>query len=134
MLKEVISEEQALKEIDALLDKKKILPKRRATIQEGIDTVVEAMMYGLVTIDEKGCIKQTLQFPLGDNNSMTELVYADRIAPATIQKALSTIKVDSGTNRCLAYITTYTSNLQTTILNLESPDWNIAAAISLFFM
>ena len=120
----------AEKEVSALLDKKKIFPKQRERLQPAIEAVTEAVTYGFVKIETDGKITQTLLEPIGD---ITELIYAARMEPFTINKAIQTLKADNQTNRNLIYITSYTGQLQATINKLEPSDRNIADCIALFF-
>lgn len=129
-LKIVMPQDQAEQEINNLLDKKKVFPKQRLRLALAIDTVAEAMMYGLVQIHEDGRITQRLYTPVGD---LTELNYAARVEPLTVNKEVAKLKDPSGFNMNLLYITLYTSQLSTAIHKLEPFDRNLAESISYFF-
>ncbi len=122
--------EAAEKEVSALLDKKNIFPKRREQLQPVIEAVIEAITYGFVAIAEDGSIVQTLVTPVG---GITELKYADRVAPAIMSKVIGALKVDNQSARNIAYVNQYTGILTATLEKLEPADRNIAESISLFF-
>jgi len=127
----VISQEQAEKEVADLLDKKGIFPKRREQLTNAIDAVVEGIVYGFVAIADDGTITQTLSAPF---DSVTEIKYASRISPETVNKAVANGKQDSAQAKMNTYIGLYTGLLSAQILKLEPSDKNIADSISLFFM
>jgi hypothetical protein len=126
----VYAQDKAEADVAALLDKKKIFPKQRERLHLAIEAVVEAMTYGFVTIDESGRITQKLVDPVGE---LTELHYAARVDPATINKAISSLRVDNQTNRNMVYLKSYTGQLEATINRLEATDRNTADSIAFFF-
>jgi hypothetical protein len=125
-----ISPEQAENEINALLDRKGVLPKQRERLGPAIEAVVEGMSLGFVDINDDDTIVQRLIKPLP---SLTELKYAARIDPARINKQISELRIDTQTNRNLVYITAYTGQVTGTIQKLEGADRNIADSIAFFF-
>jgi len=122
--------DKAEAEINSLLDKKKILPKQRARLEPAIEAVAEAISLGLVVIHDDGQITQTLLTPVGE---LTELKYSARVEPLTINKHISTLKIDNQTNRNLVYLKSYTGQLEATFNRLENADRNIADSIAFFF-
>lgn len=129
-IKVVVPIDKAEEEVNTLLDKKKIFPKRREQLQIAIDTVAEAISYGYVTIDEEGAIQQKLVSPVGE---LTELKYQPRVAPDVVNKIIGGLKNDTQTNRNLAYIKLYTGELEATINKLEPTDRTTADSIAFFF-
>lgn len=121
---------QAEAEIDALLESKDIMPKRREALQVAVDAVAEAMSYGLVTIATDGEIVQKLIKPAG---AVTELKYKPHVDAATMQSKLSAVKVYNQPNINACYISAYTGQLKAIIDRLEPADRNIADSISFFF-
>ncbi len=130
LFKKVYDFEQAVKEIHELLDKKKVLPRRREALSAAIDTVAEAMQFGYVGIAEDGTITQTFIEPV---ENVDKLVYKPHVAAATMNKELNNIKIYTQTNVSLAYISMYTDRPASQINRLEPADRNIADSIAFFF-
>jgi hypothetical protein len=126
----VVEQEAAEKEVERYLDKRKVFPKQRERLTPAFDAVVEAMMFGYLTIDEEGVITQKLIEPIGD---LTEIQYKFRVDPATINKAISALKVENLTNRLMVYIKSHSGLLEAIINKLENKDRNIADACAYFF-
>jgi hypothetical protein len=122
--------DKAIEEINSLLDKKKVLPRRREALEQAIESVAEAIMFGYVSIKEDGTITQTLIESVG---TLTELVYKPHVTAAVMNKELGTIKLYNQPNVNLAYIAMYTERSASEINKLEPADRNIADSISFFF-
>lgn len=123
-------ESKALEEIHALLDKKKVLPRRREAIEPAIQAVVEAMVYGYVGISEDGKITQKL---IEAVDNVSELVYKPHVTAAIMNKELGMLKNYTQVNISLAYISMYTDRPTSQINRLEPSDRNIADSIAFFF-
>ena len=126
----VMQADQAEDEVNRLLQQKKIMPKRREALQIAVDSVVEAMTFGLVSISEDGTITQKLATPI---LPIETLVYVPRVAPETIMKKISELRVDNQTNRNMCYLKAYTNQSEGVINKLEPADRNIADSIAFFF-
>lgn len=127
----------ALAEMQALLDKKKLYPKKRAGAMPIIEMIAEAMSYGHVSINGDGGIVQTLLDPIKNTAGgveFSELTYKARVAPDTIASKLSVVKNITEDKKIMVYTTAYTGKSEGEINKLESTDRNTCDAISLFFM
>ena len=130
VFKKVYDFEQAVSDIHDLLDKKKVLPRRREALSAAIDAVAEAMQFGYVGISEDGTITQTFIEPV---ENVDKLVYKPHVTAATMNKELNSIKIYTQTNVSLAYISMYTDRPASQINRLEPADRNIADSIAFFF-
>jgi hypothetical protein len=126
----VMPADLAEQEVNKLLDLKKIFPKQRERMSLVIDEVVEAMVYGYVTIEADGKIIQKLVEP---SDILTEIVYAPRIDPMVLNKKLNELKKINNQTVSLVYICCYTGLLEAQVNKLCQKDKNIADAIALFF-
>ena len=126
----VVDQATAEAEVQRLLDRKKVFPKQRERLAPAIEQVVEAMTYGLVTINDDGSITQKLLEPI---NGIEEIKYASRIEPITINRRIQNLKVDNVTNRFLVYLSTYSNQMETIFLNMEPSDRSTADSIAFFF-
>jgi len=137
MFEQVIDPELALKEVEAFLDRKKIYPKRRATLQGAVDTIAEAIQYGQVTIAEDGAITQELLDPIVDdkgNAVLSKISYSARIAPSIMASKIAALKSQTMEDKLLCHTMAYSGQAAGIINKLESTDRNTCDAISLFFM
>lgn len=121
--------DQATTDIHALLDKKNTLPRRREMLEPAIETVAEAMSFGMVTISEDGQIRQKLMVPVGD---VTELVYVPHVPAGEMQKAISKLQVYNQATVNRTYISAYTGLLNAQVDKIEPTDRTIADAIAFF--
>lgn len=124
-----VSEEQAINEVNALLDKKRMFPKDRERRKAAIDAVIDGVMYGLVSIETDGSISQTLDVAVG---TIDVLKWKSHIAAETMNRALSQAKAENQVSRNMVYITTYTDSLTATINKMEPNDRNICDSIAFF--
>lgn len=133
---EVMPLEQATNEVNALLDSKKIRPKRREAIQSQVDTLIEAVTYGFLTISPEKIV-MVLETPITSGDKpITEIEMKYRVAPEVLRAGLSRLK--SGDmfaqlmNVGLAYVTT--PNIVEAVINkLEQSDRAVFDSLSLVF-
>jgi hypothetical protein len=133
---EVMPVEQATNEVNALLDSKKIRPKRREAIQSQVDTLIEAVTYGFLAISHEKIV-MTLETPITSGATpITEIEMKYRVAPEVLRSGLSRLK--SGDmfaqlmNVGLAYVTT--PNIVEAVINkLEQSDRAVFDSLSLVF-
>ncbi len=117
-------------EVNKYLDSRIILPKRREALQPAIESVVEAVSLGYISFADDGTITQTLIQPIGET---TELIYKKNVDAATMQKAISGVKIYNQTNVNTCYISAYTGLLKAQVDKMEPADRNIAESIAFFF-
>lgn len=130
MFTEVITPELALQEANTYADKKNLLPKRRAMLQPAVDTLAEAIQYGVCAIMDDGSISHILVTPV---LSMERIVYKPRLKPLDVKNELAKVKMDSVAERTGVYLKLLTGLTVTEVNSLEPTDSGIAEAISLFF-
>ena len=133
-----VDPEVALQEVNALLDKKKLLPKRREALQAPIDAVAEAVSLGFVEIAADGSITHNLIDPIVDvvtrEPVLSKLTYKARLDPATVNKKLGELKALTQVTQT-ALISTLLTDQPIGIINkMEPQDRNICDCISLFFI
>lgn len=129
-LKQVITEEQAKAELAEFFDRRIIFPKRQEQLAAPIEAVVEAMTFGLVTINADGTITQQLCVPIGDTK---ELKYAADVPSSTMIRLTSNLKVFTQTNVNMEYISAYTSTIKGVLEKLHPTDRNLADSLAFFY-
>lgn len=123
--------ELAEKEVTAWLDRKKIMPLKRSALKYQIDTLIEAIQYGIISMDGTGKINHSLSFPI---DTLDSLEYKARVSPDAILKALNSLKSNSADSRTIAYIAELTGQASGIISKLDPVDMNVAGSIAVFFM
>lgn len=132
-----MSIDAAREEISAYVDKKKRLPSKRKTIEPMIESVAEAMSFGLVTIDGEGILKQTLMEPILNSNGGISLgtIEYKRPIEAEVRKEKDKLKMGANfSHELMCYTTASTGQPKMMIDKLESSDRDICDAISTFFL
>jgi len=131
-MSDVISKEQAEKEVNSWLDYKKVSPKKRETLKGNIAYLVEAMMEGLLVLDSETFVfEHTLKFPVGETK---KLKYKPRLTIKEIQDRTQNIKISGPLEQSIAYISALTGQPSSIIKEMDSEDNTLADYLSFFFM
>lgn len=142
-MKTVIAWDVAEADINAWLDKKKVGEKTRETNKDYIETLIEAVSNGTLTLDkddEKSNkagtykFKHTLLFPFEGDAAKDSLEYECRINDRMMKPNLNGVKLGDGDGRFNALIATLTRQPRTLIEQLDTADKKIAMAIGIFFL
>lgn len=130
----VIAREIAEAEFTEWLESKMVLPSVIEDNQDSFKTIVEAIMYGRLAIDENKSLVHTLAFPLGEDDvAVTSLKYGHRINDKMIQKYTKGLSHKDVDGRVNATIAAMTNTARGIIEGLDSIDKKIANAITVFF-
>lgn len=137
MYKEVVPVQKAEEEVSAWLDSKKIKPKEREKNEAFINTLVEAVTYGILTIDDDTkVITQNLEFPLSNTDkvvTLSSLRYNPRADTGSLHGKTANIK-GIGMAVYVAYASALTGELVATLNKLDSEDFKVLQAITAFFL
>jgi len=129
-----VSVETARKEVKDLIELKKMRPNKAARMQGVVEQLVEAVTLGDVVFDlPNGKITQKLAFPLGENKTVTELVYDIRIPVRRLNEAYVRLGGVDGQAKINACIEVLTNIFATQVLDLEPTDKELADYIAVFF-
>lgn len=137
MYNEVMPITEATNEIESLLDSKKMRPKRREDIKAQIDTLIEAVQYGFLTIDNGNKITMTLESPITSGaNPITEIEFKYRVSPDILRVNISKLKGGDMFAQLmsvgLSYVTT--ANVVEAVINkLEQSDRAVFDSLSMVF-
>lgn len=135
----VVSREQAQTEIEGWLDFRKTPAAERAQKADDIESLVNAVMYGQISINpDTKVITQKLDFPIeGEKGAadVTEIRHRPRVRTGEFNRAMEGVNVKS----LLGGITTATvaaiTGLPSLVIEkLDSQDTKISRTIASFFM
>lgn len=130
-----VSEEVAEKDIARWLDARKTSDKKKQSMVESIKELVGYVMEGKLIVTEEGTLKQTLDFPFGDETTLKELEYKMRINVGDIQKRMTGNNIKSGDidGRLMVYASALTGKPFATIAQLDSSDYSVTSTVASFF-
>lgn len=125
----------AKKEMDNWLDHKKVKSKKRDDFAEHIETIVEGICDGTLTLDPKTFeFTHKLSFPLGDDGNITELKYRSRMMVEEINSRMKGIKANDVDGRIVRYIAALTEQPSAVVSKLDTEDNSLAQAFVQFFL
>lgn len=133
-----VERKQAELEIKAWLDFKNIGERKRKEHEEIIETLVNAVEDGVISIEPESFeITQQLYIPIENKEgevTMKELTYVARAKVYEIHNGLKGIKGGDAQGMVLGYASAITKQPKEVIKNLDTSDFSIAQSIAIFFM
>lgn len=137
MNKPKISREAAEAELNGWLDAKKVFQ----TVREGdagkqnIDDIIGFIMEGVLEVNTDGTLKHNLIFPLGENSTVRELTYKQRLNDKMVQPYLKGVSPSDAFGVFLAYAAAATDQPKNILNALDSgTDRKVMQAIVFFFI
>lgn len=124
----------AEEEITKWLDHKQVGQKKRESRTEQYNTLVEAMMEGVLKMDDQYNFKLKLKFPIGADVKIPELNFPARIKVARLHEKLKGVDSDDGDGRILGYMAALTGQHKELLRDMDTVDYDSATAISFFFI
>lgn len=107
---------------------KRLRPAVLKKNKDACNTFIDGLCDGTLTIEEDGSITQRLAFEIAEK---TQLRYKPRLTVAEINRALSVRGSDQDKGRKMVGI--LTSELDGVIEKMDSNDWAVANAITVFY-
>jgi hypothetical protein len=129
-----VNKEMASEEVNSWLDAKKISSKKREVQADTIETLIDAVMEGHLTLKEDKSFDMALKFPLEGEQPLNVLNFKSRIKTETVARHLQGVKPSDVDGRLLAYVAALTSQTKALIGKLDTEDQSLAQAIAVFFV
>jgi hypothetical protein len=136
-IKEVMTEELALVDVQKLMNGRVLLPKKRKSLEPVMSVVAEAVMYGFVVIHDDGSVTQKLTEPIKNTAgevSVPELKYKARVSNDLMYDEQQKARAESFAERLNVCIMVYTGTAEAILKKLGATDRNIAESIALFLI
>lgn len=127
----VVDQETATKEVENYIKRRVIKPLRLSKLADAKDNLIEAVMYGWLTINDDGTIIQNLLEPVGEYKSIK---YKYRVPADVIEMEKQRTKGFDATQNLLIYWSSYTDEQPNLYRKLEPMDKDTADSLTLFFM
>ncbi len=130
-----VTAEQAEREINGWLDRKKIFNSTRDDHEASIRVLVDAIMFGCLILNEDDTFTHNLLFPIeGESASTDVLTYKSRINFRMLEPYLKGVANNDGSGRVFAHLACLTGVAKGILKNLDPADRRISDAIVVFFI
>lgn len=129
-----VAREVAEGEIGRWLDCKKVSNKKRESNRSSIDSLVDAVVEGLLVVQEDGSLIHTLKFPTDGESPLESLKYKLRLKVGDIHSYMKGIKADDADGRVAAYVAALIGKPLKLVQALDSEDYSISQAVAVFFI
>lgn len=130
----MIDIETATSDINRWLDHKKISERKRANLNDNIQSLVDAICDGRLIVNAENELQQKLVLPFGDEKKVDELKYKSRITIGLVQDYMKNVKAGDADGRITAYVAALTGFPPASIKKMDTEDYSIAQAIAIFFL
>lgn len=128
-----VSQEVAEKEIESWLDYIETGRKKKEAGADLKEILVDAVMDGILVLNEDKTLTQKLKFPLGEKEEVKILTYKPRVKLQTMRVCTQGIKNTDALGLQAGVISALTGTDRNIINQMEMVDFNIGQAISVFF-
>ncbi len=132
-----ISLDQAQQEVQSWLDYKKITDREREKMQEFEDVLIDNIVDGHLSLDEKYNFHYNMKFPVMDedgNEALSELTFKPRLDVLSKDKALRGVKSDDSEGRQIAYVSALTDKAKGLLKKMDTEDNKVCTAIIMYFL
>lgn len=131
-----VDEKVAKAEVDKWLEYLRIKDSKRAENADAIQSVVNAMMDGDLTLDtEKFELTYKLTFPITSGDKpIEELVFQPRLSVLKLQEKLVGVKPTDADGRVMAYVCALTGKPKQVIKMMEVRDYSLPQILAIFFI
>ncbi len=132
--KPLVSEKIAVQEINNWLDARKVRQRSRIESQIQINTLVDEVMEGTLTVGPDLYIKHKLLEPIVSDKGdiiLSEIVYQPRVK---VESIITSTKITDPKAYVLGYAAAITNTSASMLAKLETTDYRILSAITGFFM
>jgi len=130
-----LTAEMAQAEVEKWLDWKKILKDHRENHKDSIETIQSAMEEGVLILNPDTMeFTQTLFFPIGENQEISELKFRARMTDKDQHPYMKGVSATDGDERLVAIMAALTKQPKGIIKSLDSSDRRITRSIASFFI
>lgn len=128
-----VTREVAEQDVNAWLDNKRVRDTQREANKTSVESLIEAVMYGDISIDTKTfTITHTLQCKV--EGLFDSLNYKPRITVGDRQKVSSAMKANDVESIILCTVAAISDKSASHIQRMDTEDYKIAQAVAVFFM
>jgi hypothetical protein len=129
-----VASEVAREEIEKWLDYKKVSEKKRESLADHVDTLIETIVDGYLVLNDDFSLTLKLKFPIESEVNTTELNFKPRIKVSTVYQHMQGVKTGDTDGRLFANVAALCSKPKELIKALETEDYSICQAVAVFFL
>lgn len=140
--KGAVTKEVAAAEIKSWLDFKKINEQKRLRNKSSVESLVDAMVEGTLSLTEDKVFEHHLKFPLtpavqkegAPSPPMSKITYKPRLAMSEVHTRLQQVKSEDADGRVACYISAISGQPMAIVRAMDSEDYGIGQSIAIFFL
>lgn len=137
-MQEVISLEKATEEANNWVAKRRYRPKKLATLEDSIETLIDGIRYGYITVLEDDKLKYPLSFPIKNEEggvAISEFIFKQRVTKEEVEPKLKSVPTGDAFGIIDAYLLAAIEQPKGILKNLDtSTDLSTARSLALFFL
>jgi hypothetical protein len=126
--------EIARQEVEKWLEYKRVGASKREAYKDAIDSLVDAVAFGQLTLEDDYHFVQHLDFPIEGDEPIEELKFKPRIKVKEIYSKMRGVKAGDADGRVMALIAALTGKPSAMVGMLETSDYSVSQNIALFFL
>lgn len=130
-MENVVTREVAERELNGWLEFRRVSDRRRENFEEQVETLIDAICSGIVTITSDNEILMKLQYP---SDLCKELKFKSRLTVRDLRTRLANVKASDGDARIEAYLIALTGTTQGAIGLMDTADYSLASSVVVFFL
>lgn len=135
--KEVISEDLAQQEVDKWLNAHKIRKTVREKNASYIATLTDAMIDGLLVLNEDNSFSQTLLFPIQDEDGVVKVAnlnFKYRFKVRELSREVEGINPNNPIELTVSFVSALSCISRPLVLSMDYSDYKISSAVASFFI
>ena len=129
-----LTRELAILEVESWLNFKQIGDRKREANKASVDTIIDAIMEGTLSLKEDKTFVHTLKFDTGGEIPVKVLEYSPRLKVSVVKTCLQGVAASDADGRICAYVAALTSKATGIINALDTEDYSLAQSIAVFFL
>jgi hypothetical protein len=129
-----VAREVAINDVNRWLDYKVVSERKRESLKDSIETLVDAVEDGLLIVNDDHTIIQNLRIVPDGEEPIKSLTYKPRLKVSEVHMQLANVKSTDADGRVCAYIAALTTKPKGIIRALDTEDYGIGQAIAIFFL
>lgn len=132
-----VSKEVAQKDIESWLDFKQVSEKKRESNKDSIESLIEAISEGILSLSDDHKIIHKLKSPIENKDGDVTVESLEYIPKLKVKNTISYLQGVKGTDvdgRLVAYVCALTSKPSSVIREMDTEDYSVSQSIAIFFL
>jgi len=130
----MVDKETATADVEKWLDAKRVRAGKRESNKDTIETLIEAVQYGQLVVNEDCTLTHLLDAPIAGDTALTELTYKLRLTVSETHSKMKGVKAGDVDGRVIALVSALCSKPAAIIGKLDTADYSVSQNVALFFL